>query len=93
MSSSQQASSIYDDEPPTKNPGKYSSAVKEEAKALKRKTRDWFLENVNRVRARNQRANDLESAPTLSDMWREHERRKLRILETGFLRHLRRHQT
>lgn len=50
-----QQPSIYDDEPPTKNPDKYSSAITERVKVQKLLTQEFFKENVERARARNER--------------------------------------
>lgn len=55
MPSQPQQPSIYDDEPPTKNPDKYSTAVTERAKLQKMLAQEFFKENVERARARNER--------------------------------------
>ncbi|KAF2206462.1 hypothetical protein CERZMDRAFT_103365 [Cercospora zeae-maydis SCOH1-5] len=88
--SSQQSSTIFGDQPPTKNPDKYSPAIQDDAQALKRETKDFVLENVERARARNQRAKELENDPTLSGIERERREAKLKNSESEFLRFLRR---
>lgn len=50
-----QQASIFDDEPATKNPDKYSSAITERVKVQKLLTQEFFKENVERARARNER--------------------------------------
>lgn len=50
-----QPASIYDDEPPQKNPEKYSSSITERVKVQKMLTQEFFKENVERARARNER--------------------------------------
>lgn len=50
-----QQPSIYDDEPPQKNPDKYSSTITERVKVQKMLTQEFFKENVERARARNER--------------------------------------
>lgn len=50
-----QGPSIYDDEPPVKNPEKYSTAITERVKLQKMLTQEFFKENVERARARNER--------------------------------------
>lgn len=47
--------SIYDDEPPPKNPEKYSTTITERVKLQKMLTQEFFKENVERARARNER--------------------------------------
>ena len=47
--------SIYDDEPPPKNADKYSTTVTERVKVQKMLTQEFFKENVERARARNER--------------------------------------
>jgi protein-serine/threonine kinase len=47
--------SIYDDEPPTKNLEKYSTVITERVKLQKMLTQEFFKENVERARARNER--------------------------------------
>lgn len=47
--------SIYDDEPPPKNAEKYSTTVTERVKLQKMLTQEFFKENVERARARNER--------------------------------------
>lgn len=47
--------SVYDDEPPTKNAEKYSTAITERVKLQKMLTQEFFKENVERARARNER--------------------------------------
>jgi protein-serine/threonine kinase len=50
-----QGPSIYDDEPPAKNSEKYSNSVSERTKLQKMLTQEFFKENVERARARNER--------------------------------------
>lgn len=47
--------SIYDDEPPTKNPERYSTTITERVKVQKMLTGEFFKENVERARSRNER--------------------------------------
>jgi protein-serine/threonine kinase len=47
--------SIYDEEPPVKNSEKYSSSITERMKVQKLLTQEFFRENVERARARNER--------------------------------------
>lgn len=47
--------SIYDDEPPQKNPERYSTQITERVKLQKMLTQEFFKENVERARARNER--------------------------------------
>lgn len=49
------AAGIYDDEPPSKNPEKYSTTITERVKLQKMLTQEFFKENVERARARNER--------------------------------------
>ena len=46
---------IFDDEPPAKNAEKYSTAITERVKLQKMLTQEFFKENVERARARNER--------------------------------------
>ena len=55
MPSQPQQPSIYDDEPPTKNPERYSTTITERVKLQKMLTQEFFKENVERARARNER--------------------------------------
>lgn len=50
-----QQPSIYDDEPPPKNAEKYSTTITERVKLQKMLTQEFFKENVERARARNER--------------------------------------
>lgn len=50
-----QAGNTYDDEPPPKNAEKYSSTVADRVKLQKMLTQEFFKENVERARARNER--------------------------------------
>ena len=50
-----QAPSIYDDEPPPKNAEKYSTVISERGRLQKLLTQEFFKENVERARARNER--------------------------------------
>ncbi|KAM3418659.1 Serine/threonine-protein kinase cot-1 [Cercospora zeina] len=87
-----QQASIFDDEPATKNPDKYSSAITERVKVQKLLTQEFFKENVERARARNERSKDLEvvlNNPELSDSRKEREKSSLRKSEANFLRFLR----
>lgn len=47
--------SIYDEEPPTKNPDKYSSTITERVKEQKLLSAEFFKRNVERARDRNER--------------------------------------
>jgi protein-serine/threonine kinase len=53
--------SIYDDEPPTKNLEKYSTVITERVKLQKMLTQEFFKENVERARARNERFVDADA--------------------------------
>jgi protein-serine/threonine kinase len=50
-----QQNATYDDEPPPKNPDKYSSSIVDRVKLQKMLTQEFFKENVERARARNER--------------------------------------
>lgn len=50
-----QGPSIYDEEPPAKNSDKYSTTISERMKLQKLLTQEFFKENVERARARNER--------------------------------------
>ena len=58
MGGQPQGPSIYDDEPPTKNAERYSTAITERVKLQKMLTQEFFKENVERARARNERSVD-----------------------------------
>lgn len=47
--------SIYDEEPPQKNPDKYSAAITERVRHQKMLTHEFFKENVERAKDRNGR--------------------------------------
>ena len=47
--------SIYDDEPSPKNPERYATTITERVKLQKMLTQEFFKENVERARARNER--------------------------------------
>lgn len=47
--------SIYDDEPPPKNPERYSAAITERVRHQKMLTGEFFKENVERAKMRNER--------------------------------------
>ncbi|KAK5120557.1 hypothetical protein LTR85_006213 [Meristemomyces frigidus] len=84
--------SIYDDEPPTKNPEKYSTTITERVKLQKMLTQEFFKENVERARARNERAKELEvilQSRELSDARKEQKKSNMRKSEANFLRFLR----
>ncbi|KAK4551801.1 Serine/threonine-protein kinase [Recurvomyces mirabilis] len=84
--------SIYDDEPPPKNPEKYSTTITERVKLQKMLTQEFFKENVERARARNERAKELEgiiSSRELSDARKEQKKNTMRKSEANFLRFLR----
>ncbi|EME87436.1 uncharacterized protein MYCFIDRAFT_184477 [Pseudocercospora fijiensis CIRAD86] len=87
-----QQPSIYDDEPPQKNPDKYSSTITERVKVQKMLTQEFFKENVERARARNERSKELEAImndPQLSEGRKETKRNTMRKSEANFLRFLR----
>ena len=69
MNSVPQGPSIYDDEPPPKNPDKYSTAITERVKLQKMLTQEFFKENVERARARNERFVRCSSFPTKCVRW------------------------
>ncbi|KXT03960.1 hypothetical protein AC578_9295 [Pseudocercospora eumusae] len=87
-----QQPSIYDDEPPQKNPDKYSSTITERVKVQKMLTQEFFKENVERARARNERSKEIEAImndPQLSEGRKETKRNAMRKSEANFLRFLR----
>ncbi|KAF7184991.1 Serine/threonine-protein kinase cot-1 [Pseudocercospora fuligena] len=87
-----QQPSIYDDEPPQKNPDKYSSTITERVKVQKMLTQEFFKENVERARARNERSKEIEAImndPQLSEGRKETKRNTMRKSEANFLRFLR----
>ena len=55
MPAAPRQASIYDDEPPAKNSEKYSNIITERARLQKMLTHEFFKENVERARARNER--------------------------------------
>nr|POE56890.1 serine/threonine-protein kinase cot-1 [Quercus suber] len=84
--------SVYDDEPPPKNPERYSTTITERVKLQKMLTQEFFKENVERARARNERAKELEVIMTskeLSDSRKEQKKNNMRKSEANFLRFLR----
>ncbi|KAK4635597.1 Serine/threonine-protein kinase cot-1 [Fulvia fulva] len=87
--------SIYDDEPPPKNPEKYSTAITERVKVQKMLTQEFFKENVERARARNERAKELDAIladENLSANRKEQKKNSTRKAEANFLRFLRTHE-
>ncbi|KXT12477.1 hypothetical protein AC579_7362 [Pseudocercospora musae] len=87
-----QQPSLYDDEPPQKNPDKYSSTITERVKVQKMLTQEFFKENVERARARNERSKEIEAImndPQLSEGRKETKRNTMRKSEANFLRFLR----
>ncbi|EMD01202.1 hypothetical protein BAUCODRAFT_201596 [Baudoinia panamericana UAMH 10762] len=83
---------LYDDEPPPKNPEKYSTGITEKVKLNKMLTQEFFKENVERAKARNERAKELEgilSSRELSDARKEQKKATMRKSEANFLRFLR----
>jgi len=92
MPSVPQTASLYDDEPPVKNSEKYSSSITERVKVQKMLTQEFFKENVERARARNERAKELDavmSNPELSANRKESKKSSMRKSEANFLRFLR----
>ncbi|KAK4508078.1 hypothetical protein PRZ48_001815 [Zasmidium cellare] len=90
-----QAASVYDDEPPAKNSEKYSTAITERVKVQKMLTQEFFKENVERARARNERAKELDviiAATDISDNRKEQKKNSMRKSEANFLRFLRTHE-
>ncbi|CAK4032843.1 Serine threonine- kinase cot-1 [Lecanosticta acicola] len=86
-----QPASIYDDEPPPKNSEKYSTAITERVKVQKMLTQEFFKENVERARARNERAKELDTimASEASEQSKERKKHSMRKAEANFLRFLR----
>ncbi|KAF2862854.1 Serine/threonine-protein kinase [Piedraia hortae CBS 480.64] len=83
---------IYDDEPPPKSTDRYSKAVLDHVKLQKMLTQEFFKENVERARARNERAKDLENlmqSRELPDFRKQQRKSALRKSEANFLRFLR----
>ncbi|KAK0941310.1 Serine/threonine-protein kinase [Friedmanniomyces endolithicus] len=92
MASQPQQPSIYDDEPPTKNAERYSTTITEKVKLQKMLTQEFFKENVERAKARNERAKELEGiigSRELSDARKEQKKNNMRKSEANFLRFLR----
>lgn len=90
-----QAANTYDDEPPPKNAEKYSSTVADRVKLQKMLTQEFFKENVERARARNERCKELElimNDPALSATRKESKTNSMRRSEANFLRFLRTHE-
>ena len=52
--------SIYDEQVPPKNPEKYSAAITERVRHQKMLTGEFFKENVERAKTRNERYEDHE---------------------------------
>ncbi|KAI6792869.1 kinase-like protein [Hortaea werneckii] len=92
MPSQPQQPSIYDEEPPVKNPEKFSTYITERVKVQKMLTGEFFKENVERARARNERAKELDmimGSRDLSDGRKEQKKNSMRKSEANFLRFLR----
>ena len=64
-----QGPSIYDDQPPPKNTERYSAAITERVKLQKMLTQEFFKENVERARARNERFVSLPAPSTHKLIW------------------------
>ncbi|CBX92868.1 hypothetical protein LEMA_P055740.1 [Plenodomus lingam JN3] len=85
-------SSLYDEEPPSKNPGKYSENVDKRAVMSKGLINTFFKDSVQRARDRNQRALELESImkePSISDSRKAQKQESMRRAEISYLRFLR----
>nr|OQO31675.1 hypothetical protein B0A51_01165 [Rachicladosporium sp. CCFEE 5018] len=92
MPSAPQQPSLYDDVPPPKNSEKYSAAINERVRHQKLLTGEFFKENVERAKARNERAKDLErlkASAELSDARKEQKEANGQKMEANFLRFLR----
>ncbi|SMQ46474.1 unnamed protein product [Zymoseptoria tritici ST99CH_3D7] len=90
-----QQNATYDDEPPVKNPEKYSSSIVDRVKLQKMLTQEFFKENVERARARNERCKELDaimSDAQLSDSRKASKQNSMRRSEANFLRFLRTHE-
>ncbi|KAF2856261.1 serine/threonine-protein kinase cot-1 [Plenodomus tracheiphilus IPT5] len=84
--------SLYDEEAPPKNPGKYSENVDKQAVMSKGLINTFFKDSVQRARDRNQRALELESImkePSISDSRKAQKQDSMRRAEISYLRFLR----
>lgn len=87
-----QQPSIYDDQVPPKNPEKYSAALTERVRHQKMLTGEFFKENVERAKTRNERAQELariQASNELSDARKEQKKNNAQKQEANFLRFLR----
>ncbi|KAF2746552.1 serine/threonine-protein kinase cot-1 [Sporormia fimetaria CBS 119925] len=84
--------SLYDEEPPQKNPHKYSSNVEKQAQVSIHLVSTFFKDSVQRARDRNQRALELEAIrkePSISDSRKAAKENQMRRAEAEYLRFLR----
>ncbi|KAF2771653.1 Serine/threonine-protein kinase [Teratosphaeria nubilosa] len=88
----QRGPSIFDEEPPEKSSEKYPTAITERGKLQKMLTQEFFKENVERARARNERAVELQTllqSHEISDARKEQKKNAMCKSEANFLRFLR----
>ncbi|KZF26406.1 kinase-like protein [Xylona heveae TC161] len=86
------AAALSDDEPPERNPDKYSANVKHRGAMAAELVAAFFKENVQRARERNGRAVELEQIlkdPSISDTRKEQKKMNVRKAEAQYLRFLR----
>ncbi|KAF2274569.1 serine/threonine-protein kinase cot-1 [Westerdykella ornata] len=84
--------SLNDEEPPPKNPGKYSENVFKQAQVSINLVSTFFKDSVQRARDRNQRALELEAImkePSYSDARKAQKENQMRRAEAEYLRFLR----
>lgn len=84
--------SLYDDEPPVKNPERFSTSISNRTKLQTELVSSFFKDSVERARDRNARAQELDQIikdPQLSDSRKKSKQESLRKSEVNFLRFLR----
>lgn len=84
--------SLYDDEPPVKNPERFSTSISNRAKLQTELVSSFFRDSVERARDRNGRAQELDLVikdPAVSDHRKKSKQEGLRKSEVNFLRFLR----
>ncbi|KAG8625995.1 hypothetical protein KVT40_006396 [Elsinoe batatas] len=84
--------SLYEEEPPAKNPAKFSTTITNRAKLQTELVGTFFKDSVERARDRNARAQELEGVmkdPRTTDQIRMQRTNNMRKSEVNFLRFLR----
>ncbi|PSK45337.1 serine/threonine-protein kinase CBK1 [Elsinoe australis] len=84
--------SVYDEEPPPKNPAKYSTTMTNRAKLQTELVGTFFKDSVERARDRNGRAQELEQImkdQRTTDQMKMQKTNNMRKSEVNFLRFLR----